>query len=142
MSFVFLVICFVALFVLTNFLQSNLGLFPKIARIYKTNIDEPDDALFKTNSIYLSDNAAVLGSDSEYRPWLTIKATEQGIYIAQKRSLILLFPKKCLIPWDKMTLVNEKQSVLKKQYLYKVDYRDKSMYLLTKEKFEESAYGS
>lgn len=127
---------------MTSFLQSNLGIFPKIARTYKTSIGEPDDPLFKTSSIYLSDNAAVQDSDSEYRPWLTIKAFEEGVYIAQKKSLILLFPKKCLIPWNKMTLVNEKKSALKKQYLYKVECVGKNIYLLTKEKFEKGAYGS
>ena len=142
MSFVFLVTCFVGLFALTNFLQSNLGLFPKIARTYKTSIDGPEDSLFKTSSIYLSYNIAIQDSDSEYRPWLTIKAIEQGIFIAQKKSLILLFPKKCLIPWNKMTLVNEKQSALKKQYLYEVECGEKNIYLLAKEKFEEGVYGS
>lgn len=142
MSLVFLVICFVALFALTNFLQSNLGLFPKIARTYKTSIDVPDDSIFKTSSIYLFDNTAIQDSDSEYRPWLTIKVTEQGIFIAQKKSLILLFPKKCLIPWNKITLVNKKQSALKKQYLHRVRCGEKNIYLLAKEKFEKGVYGS
>jgi len=41
-----------------------------------------------------------------------------------------------------MTLVNEKKSALKKQYLYKVECVGKNIYLLTKEKFEKGAYGS
>lgn len=70
--------------------------------------------------------------NSEYRTWLNIESFQQGIFISQKRMLILLFPRSFLIPWEQISLIKEKTNFLKNQYLYKVECKKESVYIITK----------
>ena len=70
--------------------------------------------------------------NSEYRTWLNIKSFEQGVFISQKRMLILLFPKSFFIPWEQISLIKEKTNFLKNQYLYKVECKKEPIYIITK----------
>ncbi len=133
MDFVIGLILFLLFYVLVNYIQSITGLYPKLAREYKTGLSVSNRSLFKSNSINLTNVMDVSREkDSEYRPWLNIKPFEHGLFIGQKRMLILLFPKSFLIPWEQINLIKEETNLLKNQYLYKVEYKKEPIYIITK----------
>jgi hypothetical protein len=133
MDFVIGLILFLLFYVLVNYIQSIIGYYPKLAREYKTDLSISDSSLFKSSSMYLT-NVADISPDkkSEYRNWLNIKSFEQGVLISQKRMLILLFPKRFLIPREQISLVKEKTNLLKNKYLYKVECKKEPIYIITK----------
>jgi hypothetical protein len=133
MDFVIGLILFLLFYVLINYIQSIIGYYPKLAREYKTDLSISDSSLFESSSMYLT-NAPDISSEknSEYRTWLNIKSFEQGVFISQKRMLILLFPKSFLIPWEQISLIREKTNLLKNQYLYKVECKKEPIYIITK----------
>jgi hypothetical protein len=132
-NFVIGLIFFLLFFFLINYIQSIIGNFPKLAKKYKTDLSVSACSLFKSKCINLT-NIEDFSSktNSEFRPWLTIKSFEQGLFIGQERMLILLFPKKFLIPWEQISFIKEKATLLKKQYIYKVDFNEKPIYIITK----------
>ncbi len=133
MDFVIGLIIFLLFFVLVNYIQSNTGFYPKLAKKYKTDLCVSDQTLFKSKSINLTNTADFSNvKNSEYRSWLNIQSFEQGLFIGQIRMLILLFPKNVLIPWEQIRLIEEKTNLLKNQYIYKVDVNESPFYIITK----------
>jgi len=133
MSFVIGVVLFIIFFVLINYVQSIIGFYPKLAKKYKTDLSVSDRSLFKLKDINLTNVPDFsCGKNNEYRPWLTINSLEQGLFVGQERMLILLFPKKFIIPWDQISFIKEKVTLLKKQYIYKVICNEKPIYIITK----------
>ena len=115
MDFVIGLIPFLLFYVLVNYIQSTIGYYPKLAREYKTDLIISDSSLLKSSSMYLTNVADISREkNSEYRTWLNIKSFQQGIFISQKRMLILLFPRSFLIPWEQISLIKEKTNFLKK----------------------------
>jgi hypothetical protein len=132
-EFVIGLVLFIIFFVLVNYVQSIIGIYPKLAKKYKTGLNVSDRSLFKLRDINLTNDIEFsIGKNDEYRSWLTIKSFDQGLFIGQERMLILLFPKKFLIPWEQISFIKEKVTLLKKQYIYKVDCNKKPIYIITK----------
>ncbi|WP_125825541.1 MULTISPECIES: hypothetical protein [unclassified Pseudoalteromonas] len=133
MDFVICLILFLLFYILVNYIQSIIGYYPKLAREYKTNLIISDSSLLKSSSMYLMNVANISREkNSEYRTWLNIKSFQQGIFISQKRMLILLFLRSFLIPWEQISLIKEKTNFLKNQYLYKVECKKEPVYIITK----------
>lgn len=133
MDFFIGLILFLLFYVLVNYIQSTIGYYPKLAREYKTDLSISDSSIFKSRSMYLTNIADISREkNSEYRTWLNIKSFEQGVFISQKRMLILIFPKSLFIPWEQISLIKENTNFLKSQYLYKVEYKKEPIYIITK----------
>jgi hypothetical protein len=131
---------FLLFFILVNYIQSKIGLYPKLAKKYKTDICISDHSLFKSKSINLTSTPDLShDKNQEYRPWLNIQSFEQGLFIGQTRMPILLFPKRFMSPWEQIMLVEEKSNLLKNQYIYKVGGTKKPVYIITKFDLLQSA---
>ena len=107
MMFSIALIVFILFYIFINYIQSSVGLYPKLARSYPTNIEVKKTSMLKQTEIYLVKESEFSESnkDMEYRPWLNIEATEHGLCMQQAKSLILLFPKSCMIPWQNIKFI-------------------------------------
>ncbi len=125
---------FVLFFVFVNYIQSTVGLYPKLAQKYSTRLVTEKTKVTKLTEIYLVKISEYNTSnkDLEYRPWLSIKPNETGLYIGQVKSLILLFPKNCFIPWEEIKFIEKQSSIFKDKYVFEVNLNGENIYLITK----------
>jgi hypothetical protein len=111
-----------------------VGLYPKLARNYPNNIEFKKTSVVKLTEIYLVKESQFSASnkDMEYRPWLNIVPTEHGLCIQQAKSLILLFPKNCLIPWQNIKFIKKQTALIRDKYVFEISLDGENIYLISK----------
>lgn len=114
-----------------NIVQSNIGIFPKLARAFHTKIDfnEKVPMWSLEHCRFVNKSDYKYGNNFENHPWLIIKPLETGLFIKQSR-ILNLFPKKLLIPWGDITFI-EKRGILKKQFVFQISF-EKKIYIISK----------
>lgn len=111
-----------------------MGLYPKLARSYPTNIELKKTSMLKQTEIYLVKESQFSESnkDMEYRPWLNIEATEHGLCMQQAKSVILLFPKSCMIPWQNIKFIEKQTALIRDKYVFEISIDGENIYLISK----------
>lgn len=128
--FIFLILFYIFI----NYFQSNMGLYPKLAQKYPSNMKFKKTSVLKLTEIYLVKEGQYSKSnrDMEYRPWLNIMSTKNGLSIQQTKSIILLFPKSFLIPWQDIKFIEMHPSIFKDKYIYRINLTGENIYIITK----------
>ena len=134
MMFSIALIVFILFYIFINYIQSSVGLYPKLARSYPTNIEVKKTSMLKQTEIYLVKESEFSESnkDMEYRPWLNIEATEHGLCMQQAKSLILLFPKSCMIPWQNIKFIEKQTTLIRDKYVFEISIDGENIYLISK----------
>ncbi len=135
--FLIVFIFFILFYIFINYFQSNVGLYPKLAQKYPSNMKFKKTSvleLLKLTEIYLVKEGKYSKSnkDMEYRPWLNIMSTKNGLSIQQTKSIILLFPKNFLIPWQDIKFIKMHPSIFKDEYIYRINLTGENIYIITK----------
>ncbi|WP_350585924.1 hypothetical protein [Pseudoalteromonas sp. RB2-MNA-CIBAN-0110] len=134
MIFSIALIVFILFYLFINYIQSSVGLYPKLARNYPANIEFQKTSMLRQTEIHLVKESQFSESnkDMEYRPWLNIVHTEHGLCIQQTKSLILLFPKNCLIPWQNIKFIEKQTALIRDKYVFEISLDEENIYLISK----------